>query len=770
MASALIGAKFRAWANDGTPLAFGKVYTYKTGTTVPKVTYTTEAQTTPNANPVILNASGYADIYLDGSYKIVVKDAYDVEIHTTDPVSDPSNVGASATLRNADTIQDLLAINPAVISSVLVIDYHGDVTGGGGNFVWDATAVKNTHNGGTIIDPDVTYPTNWTNQAQLAVWFNGSANVTTGCWIRKLEGDINPRMFGAKGDGVTDDSAAIGDAIAAVITAGGGILYFPAGKYKCLGRIGTFINVKNLTLLGYGAEIQNFAGTNVQGLMQFGNAATDGNGMYSASAITVNHLNILGLKFTSSGIFNSGTNRWVDQMPISVNTAKDVLVRDCYFEDWDFAAIDFGAICKDALVDACSFYSSRVDAGQANYGVRAFCYANYTNYKNGNGDLSPTNPVTGILKAGYTYIPDTSTTWGHEGISVTNCYFENVSHGVMVSSARRGVVANNRFVNMSTRSVSLTTYSTDYLCSNNTHSLDTTQQTSTGVSVFYGLGQGTFRHQIQGEKFSVVGDTNNATGFGPIKVYYNSHDWLIADCRFDIPLWAGSGGRCINVEDNADGEVRNNHFKCPNVAHPVTFLPAYTVTAPGYQQRKIWVIGNIFESFADGAIQILSSTSAPEPIVIKDNVVHGDPTRFVACQFPNVGQVAKLDLSGNKFLGNPVRYIDNVAANKAILLSTDVLEIESFLSTGGGVVNPSTTAVSFDFGSYSLPACFTNGQKMYDFTTYGNRANGQASTDFYFAITGETATTVSGNIVRNAGASFQIGQVALTVRFLPLNT
>jgi putative cofactor-binding repeat protein len=340
----------------------------------------------------------------------------------------------------------------------------------------------------------------------------------------------------------------------------------------------------------------------------------------------------------------------------------------------------------------------------------------------------------------------------------------------MVSAARRGVVANNRFKNLSTRSVSLTTYSTDYLCSNNIHSLDTTQQTSTGVSVFYGLGQGTFRHQIQGEKFSVVGATNNATGFGPIKCYLNSHNWLIRDCNFEIPTWAGSGGRCINTEDNSDGEIRDNHFWCPNVVHPVSILPASTVSAPGFQQQKIWIIGNVFEAYSTGAIQVYDTTSAPESITIKDNIVHGTPTRFVATVFNAAAKVAKLFLNGNDFLGSPVRYIDNTTANKAILQSVDVLEFKTRLSTGVGVANPSTTAVSFDFSAYTLPACFSNGTQSYDFTTYGGRENAQLSTDFYFSITGETATSISGNIIRNAGALFQYGYVALTVRFSGLVT
>ena len=588
----------------------------------------------------------------------------------------------------------------------------------------------------------------------------------------KLKDVVSVKDFGAVGNAVANDAPAIQAAINSAIAAGGGTVVFPAGKYKCTTRIGTFVSAENITLIGYGAEIQNFAGSNVQGLMQFGNATLDGNGMYSSSTVTIKNLSILGLRFTSSNVFNGPIpTRWSDQMPISINTATDVLIRDCYFENWDLSAIDFGAICRDCLVDACSFYSSQVNAGSANYGVRAFCYANYTNYQNGNGDLSPTNESTGSLKAGYALVSDSAANWGHENVSVTNCYFENISHGVMISAGRRGVVANNRFKNLSTRSISLTTYSQEYVCSNNVHSLDTTQQTSSGVSVFYGLGQATYRHQIQGDKFTVIGATNAATGFSSIKCYLNSHQWVIADCTFYVPTHSGSGCRCIASEDNSDGTVRNNHFNCPSIEHPVYFGPVAATASPTFQQAKIWIVGNHFESFSVGAIWINKTTSSPETIVIKDNVVHSNPTRFVVHTADTSGQRARLFLGGNVFLGSPVRYIDNiVTANKAIVLAKDVLEIEGRLNTGGGVANPSTTAVSLDFSEYQLPACFTNGTKRYIFTTYGERQNSQASTDFIFSITGETSTSISGNIVRNAGTSFQIGVVALKVIFEPFNT
>jgi len=93
MAVSVIGPKFYAWASDtGAPLAFGKVFTYQAGTNTPKATFQSEDGVTENANPVILNGAGYAGIYLIGSYKIVVKDADDVEVWTADPVTDASGL------------------------------------------------------------------------------------------------------------------------------------------------------------------------------------------------------------------------------------------------------------------------------------------------------------------------------------------------------------------------------------------------------------------------------------------------------------------------------------------------------------------------------------------------------------------------------------------------------------------------------------------------------------------------------------------------------
>lgn len=78
---------------NGRPLDGGKVYTYKAGTTTPLVTYR-DAAFTQNTNPIILDSSGCADIFIGiQPVKFVIHDKNDVLIKTVDTVTGAS--GAS---------------------------------------------------------------------------------------------------------------------------------------------------------------------------------------------------------------------------------------------------------------------------------------------------------------------------------------------------------------------------------------------------------------------------------------------------------------------------------------------------------------------------------------------------------------------------------------------------------------------------------------------------------------------------------------------------
>jgi hypothetical protein len=113
---------------------------------------------------------------------------------------------------------DLLSMQHKT-GSVQLLGFHERGDGGGGVFFWDAAQDKAEHNGGTVIDPDVTYPTDWDNQTQLAAWFAGD-NTGTGVWRRQYDGAVNVKWFGAKGDGVTDDVLSINRTILGVNSTG----------------------------------------------------------------------------------------------------------------------------------------------------------------------------------------------------------------------------------------------------------------------------------------------------------------------------------------------------------------------------------------------------------------------------------------------------------------------------------------------------------------------------------------------------------------------
>lgn len=93
--------------DNGNPLAGGKIYTYAAGTSTPKATYTDASAGTPNANPVILDAAGRANIWISGSYKIVVKTSADVTISTTDNITSFASGAVGVTVTDTGfTIQN----------------------------------------------------------------------------------------------------------------------------------------------------------------------------------------------------------------------------------------------------------------------------------------------------------------------------------------------------------------------------------------------------------------------------------------------------------------------------------------------------------------------------------------------------------------------------------------------------------------------------------------------------------------------------------------
>ena len=86
--------KMQFFSNAGLPLSGGFVYSYLAGSSTPQATYTDSTGLVANPNPVVLDSSGRANIWLSGYYKIAVYDAAMNLIYTVDNVS--SSAASSA--------------------------------------------------------------------------------------------------------------------------------------------------------------------------------------------------------------------------------------------------------------------------------------------------------------------------------------------------------------------------------------------------------------------------------------------------------------------------------------------------------------------------------------------------------------------------------------------------------------------------------------------------------------------------------------------------
>jgi hypothetical protein len=86
-------SRFRAFDSNGNPLSGGLLYTYAAGTTTPLATYTDASGGTPNANPVVLDASGSANVWLTPGllYKFVLQDSTGAVQSTVDNYPSPAS-------------------------------------------------------------------------------------------------------------------------------------------------------------------------------------------------------------------------------------------------------------------------------------------------------------------------------------------------------------------------------------------------------------------------------------------------------------------------------------------------------------------------------------------------------------------------------------------------------------------------------------------------------------------------------------------------------
>lgn len=91
---------FTTHFNNGVPVSNGKLYFYESGaSTTLKNTYSDNALGAANANPVTLSADGTEpDIFMDGIYRVVLKDENGNQINSADNVNDPTSFATAVDL------------------------------------------------------------------------------------------------------------------------------------------------------------------------------------------------------------------------------------------------------------------------------------------------------------------------------------------------------------------------------------------------------------------------------------------------------------------------------------------------------------------------------------------------------------------------------------------------------------------------------------------------------------------------------------------------
>lgn len=229
--------------------------------------------------------------------------------NATNPGSTASVVGY------VNNYQSLKAIPTAGIfnMAVVIVSGHTNANDGGGGIFTYFDSLATPDNGGTVLSP----------------------NSGVGRWIRQYDNEINILWFGAKGDGSTDDTAAIQAAISSAEA--NSIILFPptSASYKITSQIS--IPVNGLSLVGENSKISGANDTQYQKFLFLGRTG----GM------------VKGLIF--DGLYSFAATGLGAGM-ITVQNSSNITIENCEFNNIAQSGVYVVGTSSNILISGNTFY------------------------------------------------------------------------------------------------------------------------------------------------------------------------------------------------------------------------------------------------------------------------------------------------------------------------------------------------------------------------------------------------------------------------------